>query len=150
MTHASMCLRTENRHTHPTVLVVDDDASNRETLRMLMEELRYPVIDAADRDTTLSILRASAAGMVVVLDVILPRVEDGAAVLQAICADDSLAERHAVVGITASPQMLTPRVHELLDALAAPLVTKPFEIDTLLTCVSAASHRVEAHARWLV
>lgn len=133
----------------PAVLVVDDDASNRETLRVLMEELQYPVMDAADKDTTLEILRASEAGMVVVLDVILPRVEDGTAVLQAMCKDDSLAGRHAVVGITASPQMLTPQVHELLDALAAPLVTKPFEIDTLLACVSAALHRVEAQARQL-
>lgn len=127
-----------------TVLVVDDDVFNRETLRTLMEELRCPVLDAADADETLNILRDNPSGVVLVLDVLLPDVEAGAAVLRAICKDDRMAARHAVVGITASPQRLTPQIHELLDALAAPLVTKPFDIDTLLACVSAASRRVEA------
>lgn len=131
---------TESQGGHPAVLVADDDASNREVLRALMEELPYPVLDAADVDATQRILRTSTSGLVLVLDVLLPTVEDGVAVLQSVRETG----RHAVVGITASPRQITPRVHELLDALNAPLVTKPFDIDALLTCVAAAARRLES------
>ena len=127
----------------PAVLVVDDDASNREALRALMEELPYRVMDAPDVDATLDILRNSASGLVLILDVMLPGVEDGAAVLQSL-RDDG---RHAVVGITASPQQLTPKVRDLLHSMGAPLVTKPFDMDTLLTCVADAALRVESAQR---
>lgn len=138
MSQGSTWRRTE--HAQPAVLVVDDDASNREALRALMEELPYHVMDAGDVDATLNILRGSASGLVLVLDVLLPGIEEGAAVLQALHDDG----RHAVVGVTASPRQLTPRIHTLLESLGAPLVTKPFDMDVLLACVTDAAQRVKS------
>lgn len=131
------------RTAQTAVLVVDDDASNREALRALMEELPYRVIDAPNVGATRAILRESTSGLVLILDVLLPNVEDGIAILQTLCDD----RRHAVVGITASPQQITPRVRALLDSLRAPLVTKPFDIDALLACVADAALRLESAQR---
>lgn len=123
----------------PGILIVDDDASNRDTIRLLLEELPYPVGEAATSAQTLHALRTTRTSLIVVFDILLPGVEDGAAVLGAICADKRLRRRAAVVAMTASPNLVTPAVHELLRQLGAPLIVKPFDIDDLLHEVAAAA-----------
>lgn len=126
------------------LLVADDDESNRETLRALLEDLPYPIDEAADSGTTLELLRTSPAPHVIVFDILLPKVTDGERVLRAMLDDDMLCGRHALVGITASPTQLTPTITDLLDELSAPLIVKPFDIDTLLDAVEAAIQRTQA------
>lgn len=126
------------------LLVADDDESNRETLCALLEDLPYPIDEAADSGTTLELLRTTPVPLVVVFDVLLPTVADGERVLGAMASDPVLRGRHALVGITASPKQLNTTITDLLHALSAPLIIKPFDIDTLLDAVAAAIQRTQA------
>ncbi len=127
----------------PTVLVVDDDTSNRETLQLVFEDLPYPVLEARDANRALDLVRSTPESMVVVFDLLLPCIEDSVSVLKAVREDETLAKRLAVVAITASPRRVTPEVSALLDELSAPLVLKPFDLDALLDTVTAAARRLE-------
>lgn len=131
----------------PRILVVDDDPDNRETLHLLVDELAHPVVETADEATTLAELRESPTSLVVVLDILLPRVSNGEHVLRAICSDPRLAARHAVVAITASPRRITPETHNLLAKLGAPLILKPFDIDEFLDAVRDALAKVQVQPR---
>lgn len=124
----------------PGVLVVDDDASNRESILMVLDELPYPMQEASDSAQTLDLLRASPRNLVVVFDMLLPNLENGLRVLHAL-RDETALHRHAVVAITASPRRLTPATMTLLSRLSAPLILKPFDVDALLTAVEQAAER---------
>lgn len=129
--------------TAPHVLVVDDDEGNRETLRVVLEDISSSITASATSAQTLHALQTASTGLVVVFDVLLPSVDDGLFVLRTVCADEDLRRRHAFVAITASPQKMTPAVHELLAQLSAPLITKPFDIDALLRAVTTAASHLE-------
>jgi CheY-like chemotaxis protein len=128
------------------VLVVEDDEANRETLRAVLEEERYPVIEAADGQTALDLLRASPQALVVVLDLVLPGHVDGGDVLQAAAQDPALGARHAFLLMTASPQRLTPVIEALAAQLTAPVMQKPFDLDELLATVARVAARVGSRA----
>jgi len=127
--------------TPPTVLVVEDDDANRETLRAVLEEERYPIIEATDGRTALDMLRDSPQPLVVVLDLVLPGQIDGGDILRLAADAPHLGARHAFLLMTASPQRLTPEMEALASRLDAPVVRKPFDLDELLAAVAtAASH----------
>lgn len=124
------------------VLIVDDDDSIRETLRLALEEEGYAVFDASDGVAALTMMRAAEQGMVVLLDHIMPGV-DGASVLRQISAERELADRHSYVLITASAHVAN--LEE--DVLTLPMppvsvVRKPFDLDTLFAAVSEANQRL--------
>lgn len=123
-----------------SVLVVDDDDSNRESMCALFEDLPYALVEASDSTQTLELLRTSPSSLVVVFDILLPSLEEGVRVLTAL-RDDPRLRRHAVVAVTASPHMLTPLARDLLQELSAPLIVKPFDIDELMTAVQQAVER---------
>ena len=80
----SMSMYTPTNPTTPTkstaVLVIDDDADTRATLRLPLEDEGYAVIEAADGDGALAVLRTSPHGLVVVFDYKMP-CTDGEALL---------------------------------------------------------------------
>src|SRR5262245_58413653 len=55
------------------VLLVDDDQAIRETLRFALEDAGYQVLEAADGIAALQALRATPTGMVVLLDLMMPK-----------------------------------------------------------------------------
>lgn len=132
---------------HSTVLVVDDDQSNREVLRAVLEDAQYDIRDVGDGDAALAALRASPLRLVVVLDLVLSGETSGLDILRAVANDAQLAQRHAFVILTASPRLITPDVARLMSDMQAPLVTKPFDMDALLNEVAHASTRVHSPAR---
>lgn len=75
------------------LVVHDEDA--RYTLRALLEDTGYAVIDAADGVQALDTLRASISPLVVVLDLDLPRF-DGMGILWEVADDECLSARHAL------------------------------------------------------
>jgi CheY-like chemotaxis protein len=77
----------DTAHERVRVLIVDDDEQIRLTLRLIMEEGDYATLEAASGEATLAQLRASAEPLVVLLDVMMPRV-DGLDVLRAVEADE--------------------------------------------------------------
>jgi len=122
----------------PQVLIVDNDESTRQTARFLLEDEGYEVIEAPDGAAALDLLRMSDQPMVVLLDIVMPRL-NGVELLKLVGHDERLT-RHAFVVWTASR---VPVPMELLASLDAPLVPKPFDMDELLEVVARAAERLE-------
>ena len=121
------------RDVRPVVLVVDDDEGLRESCRLILEE-DFDVLDAADGEQALGVLRASEVD-VVLLDVRLPGM-DGLDVLQQIKALDEQIE---VILVTAVKTVRTAVTAMKLGAFD--YLTKPFEEDEVLAVVQRALER---------
>ncbi len=87
-------------------------------------------------------MRASRDRLVVLLGLMMPYV-DGEAVLEAVAADEELANRHAIIMVTAS-NATAGRVAELREQLSVPLIPKPFKFEEILDAVEAAAARLGA------
>ena len=139
-------------------LVVEDDDAIREVLRDLLEGAGYVVQGARDGPHALAILRASERGLLVLLDNLLPGL-NGAEVLAALDGDGSIdggdtdasasagqnhnaMTRHTWIVITASPQKITPQMAAQLQRMGAPIITKPFDLTTLMAAVDQAALRL--------
>jgi CheY-like chemotaxis protein len=123
------------------VLVVDDDAAIRETLRLVLEDAGYTVEEAGDGLAALHLLRAARKPMVVLLDLMMPGL-DGAGLLGTVAGDHRLAERFAYVLVTANNKTLPLAFANLLRNLDVQVVTKPFDVDQLLSIVDQAAKRL--------
>jgi CheY-like chemotaxis protein len=123
------------------VLVVDDDHSIRETLRCVLEDEGYHVLEAPDGMAALDVLRATPAPTVVLLDLMMPRL-DGVGMLSAVAHDPRLASQNAYIVITANRYRLDNRAAHLLTDLHVPVVPKPFDMDSLLDTVALAARRI--------
>lgn len=129
-------------HHHPVrVLVVEDDAPIRESVRTALEEFGYEVAEAADGLAALEALRKSRHPTVVLLDLRMPRL-DGEGLLALVAGDRALLEQHAYVLMSASLQTLTDPFADLLDQLDVPIIKKPFELEVLLQAVERAASRL--------
>lgn len=122
------------------VLIVDDDPTLREVLRAILEEEGYHVIEAAEGNTALHLLRTSPQRLVVLLDYLMPGV-DGKGVVQAVCRDAILSTRHAYILLTARARISLP-VMELAETLSMPVMRKPFDLEDLLVTVAEAQQRL--------
>jgi CheY-like chemotaxis protein len=122
----------------PTVLVVDDDADTRVTLRDLLEEEGYSVLAAAGGSEALKLLLSSPQRLVVLLNYIMPRV-DGLAVLHEIARAPAHAQRHAFVLMSTRRVSYRLALLRLLQGLRVPVVMKPFDIQTILDAVAQAA-----------
>src|SRR5579859_2241289 len=67
------------------ILIVDDDRGIRHTLRAVLEDEGYAVLEAGDGAEGLALVRASLHRLVVLLDLRMPGL-DGAGVLDAVAA----------------------------------------------------------------
>lgn len=123
------------------VLVVDDDRSIRETLRCVLEDEGYTVLEAPDGVAALDVLRSSPTPSVVLLDLMMPRL-DGVGVLNAVARDQRLASQNAYIVITANRFRLDRKATTLLSDLHVPVVPKPFDMDSLLDSVASAVRRI--------
>jgi len=123
------------------LLVVDDDREIRRTVRYILEDAGYSVLEAPDGEVTLQLLRNHKEPMVILLDLMMPRL-DGAGVLRSVAADTHLAYQRAFVLITANVRTLPLSFANLLAQLAVPVLAKPFDMDQLLEIVAEAECRV--------
>lgn len=119
------------------VLIVDDDADIRQSMRATLEQIGgHTVLEAEDGRTGLDVLRATKERLIVVLDKLMPGL-DGIDVLQAVVDEKELAIRHVYILATGSHK----DPHELLQGatLAVTIMPKPFDLDDLLAVVSRAA-----------
>lgn len=123
-----------------TVLVVDDDRSIREALRILLEAEGYAVLEADDGVLALALLRATPEHLVVLLNMHMRHL-NGLDVLREVAADPALPERHAYVLMTAAGDgaLDQPDEQALLHQLGVPILRKPFEIQDLVDAVATAA-----------
>jgi CheY-like chemotaxis protein len=123
------------------VLLVDDDQVLRETLRFMLQDAGYDVEEAEDGMRALDILRATPHRMVVLLDLMMPRVS-GTTMLQTVADDTRLSTQHAYILMTANSRAVDAALHAMLAQLSAPALDKPFDLDALLDAVAQAARRL--------
>jgi CheY-like chemotaxis protein len=123
------------------VCVIEDDEAIRETMRLLLEDAGYSVIEASDGITGRDLLRESPNRMIAVVDHKLPRM-DGCDLLEQVANDEDLRERHTYIFVTASPKRAAEDCEETLEELAVPVLAKPFDIDELLDAVAEAEQKL--------
>ncbi len=122
------------------VLVVDDDAPTRETLRLALEDAGYVVLEARDGSQALDILRRTRRRLVALVDLLMPEVT-GVDLLREVARERKLARRHRYIAMTAGDDLLARSVTDALASLGGQLLLKPFGIETLLAAVSLAARR---------
>jgi CheY-like chemotaxis protein len=127
----------------PHALVVDDDDDLRTSLRYLLEMEGYEVEEARDGLEALDRLRTSEQALVVLLDLMMPRL-NGMEVLNAVAADERLAERHAYLIVTANRDKIQPPFSGLLRRLDVPVVMKPYDVDEILAVVAKITRRLQS------
>jgi CheY-like chemotaxis protein len=125
----------------PSVLIVEDDQPTREVLAELLQEAGYSVFTAPDGRPALERLRAHPAGLVVLLDLMMPGM-DGYAFLKAIAAESPLTTQHVYILMSATAKTLPLKVVELLRHLKVASISKPFDIDEVLAEVKRAASRL--------
>lgn len=127
------------------VLVVDDDDTTRDALRMLLEDGGYTVHEAADGVSALARLQAHPQPLVVLLDWLMPGM-DGVDVILALDNDAPLPHRHTFLLLTAAPLTQSHPLPPLPLNHYVTLVRKPFDIDELLAQVAAAAAHMDGAA----
>jgi two-component system nitrogen regulation response regulator GlnG len=124
------------------VLVADDSPTVRFVLCPILRNANHIVSEAADGEEALDILQKSPAPMVVLLDVVMPKL-GGIGVLHAMESSEALRDRHAFILMTATPDAIPPKaVSDLLERFTIPLVLKPLEPAFLLSLVDQAVERL--------
>jgi CheY-like chemotaxis protein len=113
----------------PTVLVVDDEADIRDSLRDALEDAGYAVVLAANGRDALAVLPSLKPPCAVILDMIMP-VMNGAELYAAMQAEPRFAEIPVVVSTS--------------DASRAPsgvlIMKKPLHLDRLLSALARLCH----------
>lgn len=113
----------------------------RELIGELLESEGYIVELASDGQRALERMRASPRRMIVLLDVMMP-VLNGLQILEIVAADETLARRHGFVVMTASALGASDGLLRLARQFNAPVLTKPFSIDTLLRSIGDVANRL--------
>jgi CheY-like chemotaxis protein len=136
--------------THPParhILVVDDDQDIRETLHDLLGDEGYVVQEAADGAEAMEILLSSPHRLIVLLDLVMPRM-NGFDVLSLATDVGQLVTRHAFIVLTANkaaadaPDAVDSYFATLLERYRIPVVGKPCNVDDLLARVAEAEGRL--------
>jgi CheY-like chemotaxis protein len=138
----------DRRH-QQAVLIVDDDLVVRQALRNLLGDEGYETLVAADGVEAMDALLLRPDRLVVLLDLLMPRLS-GREVLSLAEYDDTLTDRHAFIIITANRGLLARRIAvnpglaKFLLRHAIPIIDKPFDVETVLQIVASATYRLRA------
>jgi adenylate cyclase len=122
-----------------TVLVVDPDSEIRASMRLLLEQPGYQVLEAAGGDEALAIVREHRDSLVVVFDLGIPRLDEDRTLTT---ADRALLERHVYIAMTTTAELLATDTRKALQDRDIPLLEKPFNTDALLRAVEVAELRL--------
>ena len=125
------------------VLIVDDDQDIRATIRYFLQDEGHPVLEAEDGMHALAILHTHPALLIVLTNHTMPHL-NGPDLLRRVLEEPDLQNGHAYIYITAGTRDLPPDLEQVLAALHAPAVFKPFDVDTLLTAVAQAEQQLLA------
>ena len=123
------------------VLIADDDASIRESLESVLHTAGYAIVEVADGEDALDVLRATPNHAVVLLDLLMPRM-NGQTVLEQLEHDPTLARRHGWIVMSADYRALQRIPQEQCDDLGLTILKKPFEMDDMLAAVAQQAERL--------
>ena len=110
------------------VLIVEDDETIRETIRVALELAGYDAVTAADGLSALEQLKQISAPCLILLDLMMPQM-DGFELEEALCKNPETASI-PVIAVTAFPEKAKLLKH------ARGVIAKPFDLDKLMTTVS--------------
>ena len=128
----------------PDILVVDDDQAIREAVHLILHEEGYTVVEAANGQMALRVLRDTSHPLVVLLDQFMPLL-DGAGVLRAVASDPLLrSRRHEFILVTGSASMVEAGAECGFGSPLAGIIAKPFDLDALLEIVAQGMARTRA------
>lgn len=122
------------------VCIIDDDEDIRASLRFLLEEAGYDVVEAREGTQGLSLLETSADPLIVLFDYHTPR--EHSALLAFADQERHLTERHAFICMTTYREGFSPTLLSLLAQFQVPIIAKPFAIETVLEAVKGAEQRL--------
>jgi CheY-like chemotaxis protein len=123
------------------ILVVENDFSNRDVLCRLLEDEGYPVQGVDNGQHALTLIISATDSLVVLLDYFMPT-PGGFDIMTAVLANPVLCQRHAILLMSASPQTLPDDARTLIAQLNGRVLSKPFEIASLLQVVAEAAQRL--------
>lgn len=123
------------------VLVVDDEDSTRTAVRFILEDAGYEVSEAPNGIVALDLLHAATEPMVVLLDLMMPGMS-GLRLLQIVGREPELAARHDFILFTAARAFTAESLALYLPAKHLSAVTKPFDIDQLISAVDHVAGRL--------
>jgi CheY-like chemotaxis protein len=126
---------------HHPVLVVDDDHAIRNSLRLMLEDEGYAVVEAGDGVEAMRVLRGAERPMVVLLDIMMPRM-GGEEVVREVSRDARLQSNNAFVVITANRHALSTAFQRQLTDMSIPILDKPPDIDDVIAHVARAEQRL--------
>jgi len=121
-----------------TILVVDDEKNIRELVKFNLKSRGYKVIEAADGEEALNLVKTSAPALII-LDLMLPKI-DGLEVCR-ILKGNPLTKRLPIIMLTALGDEIDKIVG--LELGADDYITKPFSPRELVARVRAVIRRVE-------
>lgn len=121
-----------------TILVVDDEKNIRELVKFNLESRGYKVIEAADGEEALNLVKTSAPALII-LDLMLPKI-DGLEVCR-ILKGNPLTKKLPIIMLTALGDEIDKIVG--LELGADDYITKPFSPRELVARVRAVIRRVE-------
>jgi CheY-like chemotaxis protein len=125
------------------VLVADDSPTVRHLLSPVLRNAGHIVDEAANGEEAMAILHASPRPMIVLLDVVMPKL-GGIGVLYEMEASPKLRDRDVFILMTATPDAIPPKaIVELLERFSIPLVVKPIEPSHLLLLIDHAAGRLK-------
>jgi len=112
-----------------SILVVEDDASIRRLVKMVLERAGYEVEQAADGLE--AVLKLGVCDYdAVILDLMMPNL-DGFVLMETFAANDPARLRRIIITSAASPVV----IRERLKGAPFDILPKPFDIDELLRVV---------------
>ena len=125
------------------VLIVDDDPEIRATLGLIVRDEGYETDEAGDGAQALMRMRVATEPMLVLLDMWMPLMNGETTLLTAL-ASPALWARLSFIVMTANPQLISPRMREILRLHAIPLLVKPFDIDPFHAVVNERASQLGA------
>lgn len=125
-----------------TVLVIDDEDAIRDAVRMILEDAGYAVREAPNGVEGLDLLRASDEPLVVLLDLMMPRMS-GVEFLRTVREEPEVAARHAYIICSAARAFTAPTpLRHFLPGKRLLDLPKPFDLDQLVAIVEQAAHQL--------
>ena len=120
------------------VLIVDDEHEIRSIMRVALEDEHYQVLEAYDGKKAFEMLIHAPQPMVVLLDLMLPRM-DGSEIIQQLASLPEQRGRHAIIATTANYRFSQALEH-MLNEQQIPMLLKPFEMTDFLDVVAQAAN----------
>lgn len=118
------------------VLIIENDDAVRDSLALILEDAGHTVSHANDIVAGIDYLRASTSQHVVIMSNQTPDNQVLSAFFQRIVADPRLAASHCYIALTTAPTALSPQTLDALQALRAPVIQKPFNLEDLLAAIT--------------